>query len=245
MRTRTVTILASRALTVFLALVLVQGFHEIEHIVQVVQRALLGIPDGNGLLGSLTDIEPLHFAYNSLYLALLVAVFVSLGLHRHGPSEHGPLVAGLVTFALAFQMWHELEHVFKLVQYVGLGVNGTGGILGRGPGGLVPLFPVPILHLAYNTVTYLPALAAFIALVRRLPAPAATRARPDAAQLRAAAGDPRATRPTRCRTALSNERTREGQRLDKVLPLAIARSPLARDREREAQGPMQVSEPRV
>lgn len=163
-------IFASRALTVLFALVLVQGFHEIEHIVQVCQRALLGIPNGNGLLGSITDIEPLHVGYNTLYLALLVAVFVMLGLHRDGPNEHGALVAGLVTFALSFQMWHELEHVFKLVQYLVLGVNGTGGILGQGPAGLVPLFPIPLLHLAYNSIAYLPALAAFLVLARRLSA---------------------------------------------------------------------------
>ncbi len=52
----------SRAMTVFLALVLLQGFHELEHVTQVLQRYLLGIPDGNGLLGSLADVEPLHFA---------------------------------------------------------------------------------------------------------------------------------------------------------------------------------------
>jgi hypothetical protein len=159
---------SSRALAVFLGLVLIQGFHELEHIVQVVQRTFLAIPNGNGLLGSLTDLEPLHFTYNSLYLGLLVWVFVLLGLHCDGSSEHGRLVAGLLTFAVAFQMWHELEHAFKLVQYVALGVNGTGGILGRGPGGLVPLFPIPILHLAYNTVAYLPALAGFVVLIRRL-----------------------------------------------------------------------------
>lgn len=174
MKARIDAMFTSRALTVFLALVLVQGFHEIEHVAQVGQRMLLGIPDGNGLLGSLTDIEPLHFAYNSLYLALLVSVFVMLGLQRDGPSERGPLVAGLVTFALAFQMWHELEHVFKLVQYLVLDTNGTGGILGRGPGALLPLFPIPLLHLGYNTIAYLPALIAFIALVRRSPSAAPT-----------------------------------------------------------------------
>jgi hypothetical protein len=162
-------IFSSRTLTAFLALVLVQGFHELEHIVQVVQRSFLGIPSGNGLVGSLTDIEPLHFAYNSLYLAFLISVFLLLRLYRDGPSPHGRLVAGLVTFALAFQMWHELEHVFKLVQYVALGVNGTGGIVGQGPGGLVPLVPIPILHLTYNTIAYLPAAVAFVLLARRLP----------------------------------------------------------------------------
>lgn len=160
---------------VFFVLVLVQGFHEIEHVVQIVQRFALGIPDGNGLIGSLADIEPVHFVYNSLYLALLVAVFVLLGLHRDGPSEHGRLVAGLVTFALAFQMWHELEHVFKLVQYFSLHVNGAGGIFGQGPGAIAPLFAIPLLHLAYNTVAYVPAVTAFVVLLKHLSATAAPR----------------------------------------------------------------------
>jgi len=168
MRQRLQAMFASRALTVFVALVLLQGFHELEHIVQVVQRLALGIPSGNGLVGSLADIEPVHFVYNSLYLCLLMAVFALFGLHREGPSEHGRLVAGLATFGLAFQMWHELEHVFKLTQYFTLGVNGTGGVLGQGPGAIAPLFPIPLLHLAYNTVAYVPALAAFVLLVRRV-----------------------------------------------------------------------------
>ena len=172
MRLRTIALLSSPALTAFLALVLVQGFHELEHVVQVVQRFALGVPNGNGLIGSLADIEPVHFVYNSLYLGLLVAVFALLGLHRDEPTEHGRLVAGLVTFALAFQMWHELEHVFKITQYVALHASGTGGIFGQGPGGIAPLLPIPLLHLAYNTVAYVPALAAFIVVVRRLRVPA-------------------------------------------------------------------------
>lgn len=160
----------SRALTVLVALVLLQGFHELEHVVQVVQRYALGVPSGNGLIGSIADVEPVHFVYNSLYLGLLIAVFMLLDLHRDGPSPHGAPVAGLITFALAFQMWHELEHVFKLTQYLTLVVNGTGGVLGQGPGAILPLFPIPLLHLAYNTISYVPALAAFVLLARRLAA---------------------------------------------------------------------------
>jgi hypothetical protein len=170
MRSRANVLFESRALTVFLALVLFQGFHELEHITQVVQIYVLGIANGAGLVGSLVNVEPLHFAYNTLYLGLLIAVFVLLGLHEDGPRAVGPLVTGLITFALAFQMWHELEHVFKLVQYFALGVNGTGGVFGLGPGAVFPLVPIPLLHLAYNTVAYAPALAAFVILVRQLPA---------------------------------------------------------------------------
>jgi hypothetical protein len=176
MRARVDAVFASRALTVFLALVLIQGFHELEHVVQVLQRSVFGVPNGNGLIGSLADVEPVHFVYNSIYLALLLAVFVLLGLQRDGASEHGPLVAGLVTFALAFQMWHELEHVFKITQYFALHVNGTGGVFGQGPGALAPVFPIPLLHLAYNTVAYVPAVAAFALLFLRATAPIRERA---------------------------------------------------------------------
>jgi hypothetical protein len=171
MRLRASALFSSPALTTFLALVLVQGFHELEHVVQVLQRFAFGVPNGNGLIGSIADIEPVHFVYNSLYLGLVIAVFVLLGLHRDTANEHGRLGAGLVTFALVFQMWHELEHVFKLTQYFALHVNGTGGILGQGPGAIAPLFPIPLLHLFYNTVAYAPALAAFIVLVRRIRLP--------------------------------------------------------------------------
>lgn len=173
MRSRTNALFASWAPTVFLALVLLQGFHELEHIVQVVQRYALGIPNGNGLVGSLADVEPVHLAYNTVYLALLVTVFVMLGLQRRGASTHGPLVVVLLTLAVGFQTWHELEHVVKLAQYLALHVNGTGGILGQGPGALAPLFPIPLLHLAYNTVAYLPALVAFALLMREIEIPAA------------------------------------------------------------------------
>lgn len=176
MRTRLAAIFSSRALTVFFALVLLQGFHELEHVVQVLQRFVFGIPNGNGLIGSLADVEPVHFVYNSLYLGLLIAVFLLLGLQRAGASPHGRLVAGLVTFALAFQMFHELEHVFKITQYFALHVNGTGGIFGQGPGALLPTFPIPLLHLAYNTVAYVPALAAFAVLVGRAEAAIVERA---------------------------------------------------------------------
>ena len=157
-------VVTARAYNVFLLLVLLQGFHALEHLIQVSQIYVFGISNGKGILGSLVDIEPVHFAYNSLYLGLLTATYVLLGLQREGARRYGRLVFGLFTFALVFQSWHEVEHVFKIAQYLTLGVNGTGGILGQGPGGLVRLFPIPLLHFAYNTIAFLPALVAFFVL---------------------------------------------------------------------------------
>lgn len=162
-------IFTSPALTLFLGVVLLQGAHQLEHIVQVVQRQFLGIPNGSGIAGSLVDIEPIHFAYNTLFLVLLAAVYLRLDLDVDGPRIHGQGVFRLLTFAVAFQVWHEVEHVFKLAQYLELHhLNGTGGILGLGPGALRPTFPIPLLHLAYNSIAYIPTLAAFVLLVRRV-----------------------------------------------------------------------------
>jgi len=154
----------------FLAILGVQGFHVLEHVVQIVQRYALGIGNGAGIVGSVADTEPVHVVYNGAYLTLVVAAYFALGLHRDR-GRVGTAVVGLVTFAVCFQAFHFVEHAFKIVQYVQLGFqNGTGGIFGAGPGGLIPLFPVPLLHLAYNTIAYIPMVLAFILLVRG-PAP--------------------------------------------------------------------------
>ena len=161
-------VVAPRTRLVFLALLVIQGFHLVEHLTQVVQRYLLGIANGNGILGSVADIEPVHFIYNVAYLALLAALYMLLGLHRHGPRRVGQAAFALVTFALVFQGFHVVEHVAKMVQYLQLGLrNGTGGVLGDGPGALVPLFPIPLLHLVYNAIAYAPAVLAFLLLRTR------------------------------------------------------------------------------
>jgi len=151
----------------FLGILGIQGFHVLEHVVQVVQRYALGIANGSGIVGSVADTEPVHLVYNAAYLAMLVAAYLALGLHR-APLLFGGGVRRLMTFALCFQAFHFTEHVFKIVQYLQLGFqNGTGGIFGAGAGGIFPLFPVPLLHLAYNAIAFVPVVLAFILLVRR------------------------------------------------------------------------------
>ena len=148
---------------VFVSLLVVQGVHELEHVVQVIQRYLLNIPNRNGVVGSIADIEPVHFVYSTLYLVLLAVAFVRL------PEEwrmYGRSALTLLVAALVVQTWHEFEHIAKLVQYFVLHTNGTGGILGIGPGALRPTFAIPLLHLAYNTLAYAPALGAYL-LIRR------------------------------------------------------------------------------
>ncbi len=153
-----------RAYLVFLALVLFQGFHELEHIVQVIQRTVLGNPTGAGIVGSFFDAVPVHLAYNTGFLALLVATYVLLGLHRGGRREFGTLVFTLMTFAVVWQSWHEIEHVVKMIQWYTLGYNNAvGGILAIGPGAILPIFNNMWLHFWYNTIAYVPIAIAYFA----------------------------------------------------------------------------------
>lgn len=129
-------------------MILLQGFHELEHIVQVFQRFVFDNPKGAGILGTWLDIEPVHLAYNSAFL-LLIALSFWLGHFR--PRS---LTFCLMSFVLLFQGYHVTEHVFKIFQFLASGMNGTPGILGHH-------FNLVWLHFTYNTIVYIPVLLVF------------------------------------------------------------------------------------
>ena len=137
----------------FLGLVLFQGAHEMEHIVQVFQRYVFGIPKGAGILGTWLDIEPVHFVYNMIFLFFIFATFWKAGFLKSA-NRHG-LVYWLVAFALAWEGWHMVEHVVKIIQFIDWGRNGTPGILGY-------FFNLVWLHFTYNTVVLIPIIVAFL-----------------------------------------------------------------------------------
>ncbi len=137
----------------FLALVAVQGFHEMEHVVQVLQRFVLHNPKGAGILGSWLDIEPVHLGYNLGFLLLVASTYYLGGFHRR-ETRPKPTVFWLMTFVLAFQTYHVTEHLFKMAQFIQTGMNGTPGILGN-------VFNLVWLHFTYNTIEYTPVLAAY------------------------------------------------------------------------------------
>lgn len=148
---RRVTARAGRLL--LLEALLVQGFHEVEHVVQVVQRSVLDIRLGSGLLGSVFDVEPVHFIYNLTFLGLLMGAYVGLRRSNAIP-RNGSLVLGLLTFAVIGQGYHAIEHVVKMIQFLETGRNGTPGMLGN-------WLNVVWLHFWFNTVLGAPVVAAF------------------------------------------------------------------------------------
>jgi hypothetical protein len=138
----------------FLEMILLQGFHEIEHIVQVFQRTVLGIGKGAGVLGSVFDVEPVHMIYNLAFLLLLGGVYLGCRRDRSVIPAHPGAVMKLLTVSLVFQGFHTVEHMVKMWQFFETGLNGTPGIVGQ-------WIPVVFLHLGYNTALYVPVVIAF------------------------------------------------------------------------------------
>lgn len=142
--TRTALTPTRLAGVVFWGIVLLQGFHELEHVLQVLQRFVFNDPKGAGLLGSWLDSEPVHLAFNAGFLFLLALAY-TLGGFLSRQDRPRPLVFWLMTFALVFQSYHMVEHAFKIAQFLETGINGTPGILGN-------VFNGVWLHAFFSTV---------------------------------------------------------------------------------------------
>jgi hypothetical protein len=145
---------SSMAALAFLGLVLLQGGHELEHIVQVFQRYVFGNPTGAGILGALVDVEPLHLAYNGIFLFLIALCFYLGGFYKELARRHA-IAFWLMSFALGFEAYHFIEHIFKTVQFTDTGMNGTPGILGS-------FINLVWLHFAYNTIAFIPLVVVFV-----------------------------------------------------------------------------------
>jgi hypothetical protein len=82
--TRATGALSDRTFYFMTAVVLIQGGHVIEHIVQLAQVFVFGVPeeDALGLLGYVLQFngteEWLHLGYNTLYLLALYALILPL-----------------------------------------------------------------------------------------------------------------------------------------------------------------------
>ena len=153
------------ALRVFVVALAVQGFHMLEHVIQLVQLYVLDLPEGHGLAGAAVDQEWVHFAYNSALFATLLGVIVLAGpaQRKRWIVERRVGWALLVAVAVA-QGYHFVEHSARFYQYVVQGVAAPAGLIGQA-------FDVIVFHAVLNGVVYSLMIAAFAALViRRRPA---------------------------------------------------------------------------
>src|SRR5919109_1178859 len=99
----------------FIATVVVQGIHVFEHVVQLYQVFVLGIPENQalGLLGYVLQFhgteEWLHLVFNLSYLSALVLLLVTILGFVPDPVSRGAFAA--FVFAVAFESWHNVEHL--------------------------------------------------------------------------------------------------------------------------------------
>jgi nitrous oxidase accessory protein NosD len=143
----------------FFGVIAIMAAHQGEHVAQVVQKdaAAENCPqDCRGLLGSVFDIEEVHFAYNTLLLAALAGLWLAYGMWR--AEWRGRLVPWLALTVGIFvvQGYHVVEHVAKIAQWLDNGqVSPTPGLLGQlldPPRG--QNFSLVELHFALNTAVF-------------------------------------------------------------------------------------------
>jgi hypothetical protein len=145
-------------LALFYALVVTQGGHCLEHLVQMVQIHVLGLsgPAARGVFGFL-DIEAVHLVWNT-WVMLAVALLLSR-FRSNAALRWTALLAG----------WHTIEHLYIFSVYLSTGVSGTPGLLSQG-GALFGGLPISRadLHCVYNIVESVPLFMAFFAQVRQV-----------------------------------------------------------------------------
>ena len=138
---------------IFIASLLYQVFHWIEHLAQVWQHWILSIPASasHGIL-FFFDFEWNHFTFNTLYLVGLLTVFIKLiPLRKSHALAFFMLLIGIIV-----QGYHEVEHVAKIIQHITRNCEPCPGILGNFLDGVY-------FHFALNTTVLLFPLIAFFA----------------------------------------------------------------------------------
>lgn len=140
------------------AMLIVQTAHMVEHVAQVTQKFILHMPKAQGLLGSVFDLEHVHFSYNT---SLWIPLFLALLWYRRSGAPIPFVFKGLVWF----QGYHVLEHIVKMYQYYALGITvGPKGILGY-------IFPLIWLHFWLNLIVLVLLAGAYLGVstgVRRM-----------------------------------------------------------------------------
>ena len=147
---------STRFFRFYAAVVVIQGIHVIEHIIQLVQVAVFHVPDDDalGLLGYFLQLhgteEWLHFGFNASYLLALCALV--LLLYERVQSGVVPTFAFRVFLVAGagLETWHMTEHIVIIYH----AVRNGGGCPCPGIGDRALNISDTYLHFVYNTVAY-------------------------------------------------------------------------------------------
>ena len=160
----------ARFFAFYAAVIIVQGVHVVEHIIQLIQVYVLGIPDANalGLLGYVFSFqgteEWLHIAFNVSYLASLAVIAWGLW---HSPAARSvvPLLALLAFFFFGVWLegWHVVEHLVIISNVITNNGCPCPGILDAQLG-----VSDTVLHFGYNAVAYAATVVPFVYVLRHV-----------------------------------------------------------------------------
>jgi hypothetical protein len=156
-----------RCFSFFFAVVVIQGIHVIEHIVQLLQVTVFDVPSSsaNGLLGYFIQFngtaEWMHFVFNLLYLLSLYVLVVNFDrLTDSLPVPRWVFLMFLIGGA-GIESWHMAEHVviiYHVIHNSGCPWPGIGDQL-------LGVMDIQ-LHFAYNTLAYTSTLIPFVFVAR-------------------------------------------------------------------------------
>ena len=155
--------------TFFAGVMLVQGVHVIEHIIQLIQVFILDVPkeDALGLLGYVYQFkgteEFLHLGFNASYLLAIFLLIVPL--KRRTP--HPVPVWAFTTFAVgavALESWHMVEHIVIITHALQNNGCPCPGIVDAATG-----IPDVVLHFFYNAITYAAVVVPFWFVIKNEP----------------------------------------------------------------------------
>ena len=143
-------------MTFYTAVVVVQSVHVVEHVIQLVQVYVLGVPDDEalGLLGYVYQFqgteEWLHLVFNLVFFISLALIAAGLLRSRAARSAVPILVLGaFLVFGVWLEGWHVVEHAVIISNVVANNGCPCPGIVDAELG-----VSDTILHFGYNTVAY-------------------------------------------------------------------------------------------
>lgn len=140
----------------------VQGAHMVEHVVQLLQVTVFGVPDDDalGLLGNVVQFngteEWLHLGYNAVFFVALWALVVPL--RRVLPRR------AFWTFAVAcvwLETWHVVEHSVIISRVIA-----NGGCPCPGIGDAALSISDTVLHFGYNAIATTGLAVTFVHVLR-------------------------------------------------------------------------------
>jgi hypothetical protein len=157
--------LSARAFWFMSAVVAIQGGHVVEHVIQVFQVFVFGVPeqDALGLLGYVLQFngteEWLHLGYNSFYLIALYALI--LPLWRITAAVVPTWAFWFFILGVWIESWHIVEHGVIISHVIA-----NGGCPCPGIGDVALGLSDTILHFFYNALAYAGVVYAYILIVR-------------------------------------------------------------------------------